>query len=123
MPGITRRSTRRGPASSRSLPRGRLREALDGAQALLQRARAAGEQAYSDADYDLAVACFLLTRVLQMAGGSEQALPLLDKARRRFEAVATARANKAAEQMAPMHLRRCRVSALPGPAQRSGGSL
>ena len=43
---------------------GRLREAFDGAQQLLQRARAAGEQAYPDADYDLAVACFLLARVL-----------------------------------------------------------
>ena len=37
---------------------GRLREAFDGAQALLQRARAAGEKAYPDADYDLAMACF-----------------------------------------------------------------
>ena len=35
---------------------GRLREAFDGAQALLQRARAAGEQAYPGADYDLAMA-------------------------------------------------------------------
>ena len=60
---------------------GRLREAFDGAQQLLQRARAAGEQAYPDADYDLAVACCLLARVLQIAGGSEQALPLLDEAR------------------------------------------
>ena len=67
---------------------GRLREALDGAQQLLQRARAAGEQAYPEADYDLAVACFLLARVLKTAGGSEQALPLLDEARQRFEAVA-----------------------------------
>ena len=37
---------------------GRLREAFEGAQQLLQRARAAGEQAYPDADYDLAMACF-----------------------------------------------------------------
>ncbi len=48
---------------------GRLREALDGAQQLLQRARAAGEQAYPDADYDLAMACLLLARVLRTAGG------------------------------------------------------
>ena len=67
---------------------GRLREAFEGAQALLQRARAAGGQAYSGADYDLAMACFLLARVLKTAGGSEQALPLLDEARQRFEAVA-----------------------------------
>ena len=79
---------------------GRLREALAGAQQLLQRARAAGEQAYPGADYDLAVACFLLARVLKTAGGSEQALPLLDEARQRFEAIAKERASKAAERMA-----------------------
>ncbi len=79
---------------------GRLREALTGAQALLQRARTAGEQAYPGADYDLAMACFLLARVLKTAGGSEQALPLLDEARQRFEVIAKARANKAAERMA-----------------------
>ena len=79
---------------------GRLREAFEGAQQLLQRARTAGEQAYPDADYDLAMACCLLARVLKTAGGSEQALPLLDEARQRFEAVAKERANKAAEGMA-----------------------
>ena len=79
---------------------GRLREAFDGAQQLLQRARAAGEQAYPDADYDLAMACFLLARVLKTAGGSEQALPLLDEARQRFEAVAKERASAGAERMA-----------------------
>jgi tetratricopeptide (TPR) repeat protein len=66
---------------------------------LLQRARAAGGQAYPGADYDLAVACFLLARVLKTAGGSEQSLPLLDEARRRFEAIAQSRASKAAEGM------------------------
>ena len=79
---------------------GQLRAALAGAQALLQRARAAGEQAYPEADYDLAMAFNLLGQVLQAAGGSEQALPLLDEARQRFEAVAQARADKAAEGMA-----------------------
>ena len=79
---------------------GRLREALDGAQQLLQRARAAGEQAYPGADYDLAMACFLLARVLKTAGGSEQALPLLDEARQRFEAVAQERPGEGAERMA-----------------------
>jgi tetratricopeptide (TPR) repeat protein len=79
---------------------GRLREAFDGAQALLQRARAAGGQAYPDADYDLAMACILLARVLQTAGGSEQALPLLDEARQRFEAVARESPGEGAEGMA-----------------------
>ena len=82
------------------LATGRLREALEGAQQLLQRARAAGGQAYAEADYDLAMAHFKRARVLKMVGGSEQALPLLDEARQRFEAVAKGRANKAAERMA-----------------------
>jgi len=77
-----------------------LREAFDGAEALRQRARAAGALAYSDADYDLAMALALLGQVLEAAGGSEQALPLLDEARQRFEAVAKASASKAAEGMA-----------------------
>ena len=79
---------------------GQLREALAGAQSLLQRARAAGEQAYPGADYDLAGACWLLARVLRTAGSSEPALPLLDEARQRSKAIAQERANKAAERMA-----------------------
>jgi tetratricopeptide (TPR) repeat protein len=66
---------------------GRLREAFDGAQGLLERARSAGEKAYPGADYDLAAACWFLARVVMTAGGSEQALPLLDEAQKRFEAV------------------------------------
>jgi tetratricopeptide (TPR) repeat protein len=66
---------------------GGLREAFDGAQELLRRSRAVGEKAYSEAGYDLATSCILLARVLETAGGSEQALPLLDEAQKRFEAV------------------------------------
>jgi tetratricopeptide (TPR) repeat protein len=73
---------------------GRLREALEGAQALLQRARAAGEQAYEGADYDLAVACFLLGRVLRTAGVAQQALPLIEEAQQRFEAIELARPSR-----------------------------
>jgi tetratricopeptide (TPR) repeat protein len=79
---------------------GRLREAFEGAQELLQRARAVGEKAYPAADYDLAMACFILARVLMTAGGSEQALLLLDEGQKRFEAVAVERVNEAAEGMA-----------------------
>lgn len=77
-----------------------MREAFEGAQALLQHARAAGEQAYPGADYNLAMACFLLARVLKTAGGSEQALPLLDEAHQRFQVITKAHAKKAAEGMA-----------------------
>ena len=79
---------------------GRLSEALEGAQALLQRTRVGGGQAYPHADYDLAMAGILLARALKTAGGSEQALPLLDEARQRFEAVASERPDKGAERMA-----------------------
>ncbi len=72
----------------------RLREALDGAHKLLQRARAAGENGYPGADYDLAYACWLLARVLKTVGESDQALLLLDEAQKRFEA------SEAAERMA-----------------------
>jgi len=82
------------------LASGRMREGLESAQALLQRSRVAGGQAYPDADYDLAMACNLLGQVLAAAGGSEQALPLLDEARQRFEAVAKDRPGQGAERMA-----------------------
>ena len=50
------------------------------------------------------MACFLLARVLQTAGGSEQALPLLDEARQRFEAVARKQPGQGAERMASVCL-------------------
>lgn len=77
-----------------------LRPALAGSQALLQRARAAGARAYAEADYDLAVAGFLLARVLETAGGAEQALPLLDEARRGFEAFEAREPGRGAAGMA-----------------------
>ena len=79
---------------------GQLREALAGAQALLQQARAAGEAAYANANYDLAMAFWLLGRVLKEAGGAQQALPRLQEAGRRFAAFANATDNKAAAGMA-----------------------
>lgn len=79
---------------------GRLREALEGARVLLERARAVGEETYEDADYDLAIACFILGRTMQSAGGAEQALPLLDEARRRFEVVEERKPGRGAERMA-----------------------
>lgn len=78
---------------------GRLREALDGAQNLLLRARLRGEAGYPDADYDLAMGCILLARVLTTAGESEQALPLLDEAQKRFEAGERDRPGRGAERM------------------------
>jgi tetratricopeptide (TPR) repeat protein len=77
-----------------------LREALAGAQQLLQQAQTAGEAAYAGADYDLAVAFWLRGRVLQRVVGAQQALSLLQEAGRRFEAIANKRPDAGAAAMA-----------------------
>jgi tetratricopeptide (TPR) repeat protein len=82
------------------LATGHLREALAGAQQLLQQVQAAGEEAYAGADYDLAMAFVLLGRVLQTGGAAQQALPLLQEAGRRFEAIEHKRPGVGAERMA-----------------------
>jgi tetratricopeptide (TPR) repeat protein len=80
---------------------GQLQAAFDAARALLERAVAAGDAAYPGADYDLAMAHWLLARVLKTAGGAEQALALLDAAQGRFEAIALrSQSSRAAEGMA-----------------------
>jgi tetratricopeptide (TPR) repeat protein len=81
-----------------------LREALAGAQLLLKQAQAAGEAAYADADYDLAMAFVLLGRVLQRGSAAQQALPLLQEAGRRFEAIANKLPGVGAELMASVCL-------------------
>jgi len=83
---------------------GELREALEGAQSLLQRTQSVGGQAYPEADYDLAIAFWLLGRVLRAVGGSEQALSLLIDARQRFEAVAKECPGPGSERMASVCL-------------------
>jgi len=82
------------------LAAGQLREALAGAEHLLEQAQAAGEAAYAGADYDLSVACFLQGRVLKTGGKALQALPLLQEAGRLFEAIAKANNSKSARSMA-----------------------
>ena len=86
---------------AQQLAGGQLREAFNDAQQLLQRARAAADdQVYPEADYDQAFACIVLAGVLKRAGGAEQALPLLDEARRRFEAVEDREPGRGAARMA-----------------------
>jgi len=85
---------------------GQLREALAGAQQLLRQAQAAGEAAYAEAEYDLAMAFALLGRVLNVAGGAEQALPMLQEAGRRFETIAKKHPGVGAEKMATVCLTR-----------------
>jgi tetratricopeptide (TPR) repeat protein len=93
-----------GPRIEQQRAGGRLREALAGAEALLRRARAAGESAYPDADYDLAMARMLLAQVHNTDGGSERALPLLDEARQRFRTIVRNRQSRAADWMASVCL-------------------
>jgi tetratricopeptide (TPR) repeat protein len=82
----------------------RVGEALAAAQRLHERAQAAGEAAYADADYDLAMACFLLGRTRKTAGHAGTALPPLEEARRRFEAVDARRPSRAAARMAALYI-------------------
>ncbi|MDZ4700231.1 MAG: tetratricopeptide repeat protein [Rhodothermales bacterium] len=95
-----------GTRIEQQLAGGQLHEALEGVQQLIQCARAAGERAYPDADYDLAMATNLLGQVLLDAGGAEKALPLFGEARLHFESIAKASANKDAERMASVCLSR-----------------
>jgi len=82
----------------------RLPEALEGAKTLHKQAIAAGATAYTGADYDIAMACFLLGRVLNDYSFVDAALPLLVEAQNRFEAIAHARDSQTAEIMASMAL-------------------
>lgn len=79
---------------------GQLRDALEESQSLLRCAEAAGEDAYSGADYDLAMAFYLLGHVTLGAGTAEQALVLLDKARNRFETIESRQPARGAKAMA-----------------------
>ncbi|MBL7796818.1 MAG: tetratricopeptide repeat protein, partial [Saprospiraceae bacterium] len=58
------------------------------AQEVLRQGEKAGDTAYPEARYDGATAHFRMGRVLKMAGHSEQALPFLQAAERRFEVLA-----------------------------------
>lgn len=81
------------------LDSGRLDLAFYGAQSLLNHARAAGEKAYPDANYDLATTCWLMVKLFNKNGKSEQALALLDEARLRFESIAKEEVGVGAEKM------------------------
>lgn len=69
----------------RLLGQGQLQVAYDQAQALLAKAQAVGPTAYSEADYDLARAHWLLGRVLKTPGQAAPALELYIEAQRLFE--------------------------------------
>jgi tetratricopeptide (TPR) repeat protein len=83
----------------RLLQQGQLQPAYEKAQALLEKAQAAGADAYPGVDYDLAMAHSLLGRVLKMGGQAAPALELLVQAQQRFEAL-----GEQGEQMASVAL-------------------
>lgn len=84
---------------SRRLGSGDLSGALAGARALLERVVAAGD-AYEDADYDRALACASLGRVLHICGRAHESVPVLEEARRRFDELERRRPGCGAARMA-----------------------
>jgi tetratricopeptide (TPR) repeat protein len=73
--------------TERLLDQGQLQPAYEKAQALLAKAKAVGPTAYSGADYDLAMAHWLLGRVLRNGGQAAPAFDLHFEAQRLFEAL------------------------------------
>ncbi len=71
----------------RLLDQGKVQPAYAKATALLAQAKAAGPAAYDGADYNLAMAHFLLGRVLRTGGQAAPALELYTEAQRLFEAL------------------------------------
>jgi hypothetical protein len=64
-----------------------VQQAFAAAQKLLQQSEQAGAEAYSGADYDLAIVNSLLGRVLTRGGDAAKALPYIQQAHQRFEAL------------------------------------
>lgn len=87
-----------------ALESGRRDAALAAATRLYRWALAAGEAAYPEADYDLALAAFLLGRALNRAGAASSALPLLEEAQQRFERFEHRKPGKTVERMVMMSL-------------------
>jgi tetratricopeptide (TPR) repeat protein len=73
---------------------------LEGAQQLVQHARAAGEKSYPEAEYDLSFACYLVAHVFERTRAYDQALPLLDEAQKRMENFERKDPGRGAERMA-----------------------
>jgi tetratricopeptide (TPR) repeat protein len=65
--------------------------AVRAARALLQKAEQSAETAYPGASYDVALVQVTLGRSLRMTGAPDKALPYLEEARRRFEALVQTR--------------------------------
>jgi len=64
-----------------------VQEAINAARKLLEQSLAAGEEAYPDAAYDIAITYVRLGRVLRRGGAVEVALAALEEGSRRFKAL------------------------------------
>jgi tetratricopeptide (TPR) repeat protein len=87
----------------RLLTQGNLQATYDTAQRLLQKSLDEGEDAYSGADYHIAMAHNIMGDVLSRAGSSEQAIGFLEQAILRFGKLADT-GNKSAERMKSVSL-------------------
>jgi tetratricopeptide (TPR) repeat protein len=83
----------------RLLERGDLQSAYEAAQQLLERSLMAGEEAFPEAKYDIAIAHLRLGRVLRTGGAAAAALSPLAEAQRRLQSLADA-GNAEAARMA-----------------------
>jgi tetratricopeptide (TPR) repeat protein len=101
--GLSQWSHARHLAESASIDRllegGALPSAYSAVQQLLQRSLDAGEEAYPEAAYDIAMTHLRLGRVLKTGGAAEEGLTQLAEAQRRFQALEDAD-DTSAEQMA-----------------------
>ncbi|MCG3157100.1 MAG: hypothetical protein DKINENOH_03731 [bacterium] len=84
----------------RLLESGDVQAAYTAAQQLVQNCLKAGEQAYADADYDIAYIHWLFGRVLKTGGAAEEALSPLAEAQERFQKLADAGNTDAARMAA-----------------------
>ena len=82
------------------LQTGRVGDALASAKEVHERALAAGEQAYREADFDLASAAFLHGRMLRMTGQASAALRPLEESSWRFNAIEAREKGGGAARMA-----------------------
>lgn len=80
-----------------------LQAAFEAAQKLLQKSLDQGEEAYSGADYDIAMAYHLMGQVLLHLGSSDKAIDFLDQALLRYGKLANI-GNKSAENMKAVSL-------------------
>jgi tetratricopeptide (TPR) repeat protein len=84
----------------RLLDSGNFPQALQHANALLDKCLQAGGEAYSGANYDIAMAYILLGRVMRLGGAAEAALEPINEAYRRFQLFADQRDDTAANMAA-----------------------